>query len=184
MDLNTLFNEFIDSINLEIETRKQKANHRPFVIKDGVKTSSDPNGTIYRFNDFSYNVIPDSPAEVFVVIGKSDKDDQKYNATIIGVDDDVLSLYISGEDLPDLINRARLIVDDTKLLEGVKKTIQNIRDQEERPPKVITNALFRIGKIKRGIDDYQDFPSGFNVSQRETIRKALDSDAMRASRNW
>lgn len=106
MDLNTLFKELIDSLNLEIGTRKQRATHRPFVIKDGEKTSSDPNGSIYRFNDFSYNVIPDSPAEVVIINGKSDKDNQKYNATIIGVDDDVLSLYISGEDLPDLINRA------------------------------------------------------------------------------
>lgn len=60
MDLNTLLNEFIDSINQEIQTRKQKAKQRPFLIKDGEKTSSDPNGTIYRFNDFSYNVIPES----------------------------------------------------------------------------------------------------------------------------
>ena len=76
-----------------------------------------------------------------IINGKSDKDNKKYNATIIGVDDDVLSFYISGEDLPDLIKRARLIVDDTKLLEGVKKTIQNIQDHEEKPPKVIANAL-------------------------------------------
>jgi hypothetical protein len=178
MDLNTLFNEFIDSINLEIQTRKQKANHRPFVVKDGEKTSSDPNGTIYRFNDFSYNVIPDSPAEVVIINGKSNKDDQKYNATIIGVDDDVLSLYISGEDLPDLINRARLIIDDTKLLEGVKSTILNIKNHDEKPPKVIANALFGIGKIKSSIEDYQDFTAGFNDSQCDTIRKALGSEAI------
>ena len=48
MDLNTLFNEFIDSINLEIQTRKQKAKQSPFLIKDGEKNSSDPNGTIYH----------------------------------------------------------------------------------------------------------------------------------------
>ena len=114
MDLNTLFNEFIDSLNLEIEIRKRKAKHRPLVIKDGEKVSSDPNGAIYRFIDFNYNVIPDSPAEVAIIDGKADNDDRKYNATIIGVDDDVLSLYISGENLPDLINRARLIVDDTQ----------------------------------------------------------------------
>jgi hypothetical protein len=178
MDLNTLFKEFIDSINLETETRKQKAKHRPFLIKDGEKISSDPNGIIYRFNDFSYNVIPDSPAEVVIINGKSDKDDQKYNATIVGVDDDVLSLYISGEDLPDLINRAHLIIDDTKLLESVKSTILNIKNHVEKPPKVVANALFGIGKIKSGIDDYQDFPAGFNDSQRDTIRKALGSDAI------
>jgi len=99
---------------LEIEIRKRKAKHRPLVIKDGEKVSSDPNGAIYRFIDFNYNVIPDSPAEVAIIDGKADNDDRKYNATIIGVDDDVLSLYISGENLPDLINRARLIVDDTQ----------------------------------------------------------------------
>jgi len=76
MDLNTLFKEFIDSINLEIETRRQRATHRPFVVRDGAKTPSDPNSTIYRFNDFSYNVIPDSSAEVVIINGKSDKDDQ------------------------------------------------------------------------------------------------------------
>lgn len=114
---------------------------------------------------------------------KSDKDDQKYNATIIGVDDDILSLYISGENLPDVIHRARLIVDDTKLLEGVKNTIQNIKNHEEKPPKVIANALFGIGIIKSGISDYQDFPAGFNASQRETIQKALGSDAIYAFGN-
>lgn len=75
MDLNTLFDEFYESINLEIETRKQKATHRPYVIENGEKASSDPNGTIHRFNDINYNVIPDSPAEVDIITGKSDKDD-------------------------------------------------------------------------------------------------------------
>lgn len=73
MDLNTLFNEFIDSINLEIETRKEKAKYRPLLIKDGEKAAGDPNGTIYRFNEFSYNVIPDSPVEVFIINGKPGK---------------------------------------------------------------------------------------------------------------
>jgi hypothetical protein len=180
MNLNILFTEFINSINLEIETRKQRSTHRPYAIKDGEKTSSDLNGAIYRFNDFSYNVIPDSPAEVVInnETGKPAKDDQKYKATIIGVDDDVLSLHISGENLPDIINRAQLIVDDTKLLEGVKDTIQNIKDHGEKPPKVIANALFGIGGIKSGLIDYQDFPPGFNSSQCEIVKKALGSDAI------
>jgi Putative ATPase (DUF699). len=178
MDLNnTLFNEFIKSLNLEIDTRKQRAKRRPFVIKDGEKTSSDANGKIYRFNDFNYNVIPDSPAEISIINEKSSKGNQKYNATIIDVDDDVLSLYISGEDLPDLINRALLIVDDTKLLEGVKNTIIRIKDHNENPPKDIANALFGLCKIKSNLEDYKDFPEQFNSSQCETIRKSLGSDA-------
>jgi hypothetical protein len=177
MNLNTLFNEFIESLNLEIDTRKEKAKYRPLVIKDGEKTSSDLSGKIYRFKEFNYKVTPDSPAEVTIINGKPGKDGRKSNATIIGADDDILSLYISGEDLPDLINRALLIVDDTKLLEGVKNTIQNIQSHKENPPKDIANALFGIRKIKCNQNDYNDIPEKFNSSQCETIRQSLGSEA-------
>ncbi len=177
MDFNTLLTEFIQSLNLEINTRQKRAKRRPFVIKDGQKTSSDANGKIYRFNEFNYNVIPDSPAEVAIVNEKSSKEERRYNATVIDGDDDVLSLYISGEDLPDLIDRALLIVDDTKLLEGVKNTISRIKNREENPPKDIANALFGLRKIKSSLEDYQDIPEQFNSSQCETIRKSLGSDA-------
>lgn len=92
-------------------------------------------------------------------------------------------MYISGENLPELIHRVSLNVDDIKLLEGVKSTIKSIKNHEENPPKVIANALFGICKIKSGIGDYQDFPAGFNASQRETIQKALGSDAIYAFGN-
>jgi hypothetical protein len=49
MDPNPLFNEFIKSLDLEIDTRKEKAKYRPLVVKDGEMISSDLNGKIYRF---------------------------------------------------------------------------------------------------------------------------------------
>ncbi|TCL72449.1 AAA domain-containing protein [Hydrogenispora ethanolica] len=177
MDLNTLLKEFITSIDLEIATRKQKAKIRPLTIKDGEKALSDSNGNIYRFFEFSYNVFPDSPAEVTLINGKMNKEGRKYNATIIGVDDDVLSLYISGEDLPDIINKALLIIDDTKLLEGVKNTVCKIKDRAENPPKDLANALFGIRQIRTKLSDYNDIPPQFNASQCETVKKALGSDA-------
>jgi superfamily I DNA and/or RNA helicase len=171
MELKTLLQEFINSLNIEITAKQKKAKIRPIPIKDGIYFTDYPGGRIYKFNEIYFNLMSDSPAEVVI-------DEKKHNATVIGVDDEVLTLFISGENLPEEINKALLIIDDTKILQNVKDTINRILDDEERPPKNLANALFGIGQIYCKIIDYDDFPDNFNSSQCETVKKSLGSNAL------
>ncbi|MFZ5988063.1 MAG: AAA domain-containing protein [Bacillota bacterium] len=175
MDANTLLNEFVDSLNKEITTKRKNTSDRPIIVKNGYMHAEMPNGMIYKFEEFSNNAMPDSPAEIEIVDGSS-KSAQKHGATVVGVDNEVLTLYIFAKDIPDPIDRAKLIIDNVKLLESTRDTIIKIRDFQENPPRNIAEKAFGLGDIISKKEKVGRFPSEFNESQKEAVRLSIGSD--------
>jgi hypothetical protein len=105
MNLNTLLNEFIDSLDKEM-LKKKKAANRPIILKDGYISSEMSNGKIYRFEELTGSAMPDSPDE-FEILDTETNIGNKYNALVVGVGNEVSPLYISSKSLPNLIEKTR-----------------------------------------------------------------------------
>lgn len=175
MDLNILLNEFIDSLDKEILKKKEKAVNRPVIVKDGYRHSEMPSGMIYRFEEFAGNVMPDSPTEI-EILDIGDNNENKFNALVVGVENEVLSLCIFAKNLPDQIEKARLVIDNVKLLESTRDTIIKIRDSEENPPRILADKAFGLKEIISKKEKIDKFPNEFNQSQKEAVKLTIGSD--------
>lgn len=175
MNLNTLLNEFIDSLDKEILKKKEKAANRPIILKNGHMSSEMPNGMIYRFEEFAGSTMPDSPAEIEILDTGTNRGD-KNNALVVGVENEVLSLYIFAKSLPNPIEKARLIIDDVKLLENTRDTIIKIRERQEHPPRTLADKAFGLNRISSNKERVATFPKEFNESQKEAVRLSIGSD--------
>lgn len=175
MDLNILLNEFIDSLDKEILKKKEKAINRPLIVKDGYRYSEMPKGMIYRFEEFAGNVMPDSPIEIEILdIGDNNKN--KFEGLVVGAENEVLSLYIFEKSLPEQIKKARLIIDNVKLLENTRGTIIRIRDFQENPPRILADKAFALKEIISKKEEIDKFPNEFNQSQKEAVKLTIGSD--------
>jgi len=175
MDLNILLSEFIDSLDKEILKKKEKAANRPVILKDGYMYSAMPSGKIYKFEEFTGNAMPDSPAEIEILdVGANNGD--KFNALVIGVENEVLSLYIFVKSIPDQIDKVRLVIDNVKLLENTRDTIMKIREFQENPPRILADKAFGLKDIISKKEKVVEFPSEFNESQKEAVRLSMGSD--------
>ena len=175
MDVNTLLNEFVDSLDKEISKKKEKAANKPLIIKDGYMSSEMPSGMIYRFEEFTGSAMPDSPAEIEILdIGANNLG--KFNALVVGVENEVLFLYIFTKSLPDPIEKAKLIIDNVKLLENTRETIIKIRECQENPPRILADKAFRLQEITSNKEQVGKFPGEFNESQKEAVKLSIGSD--------
>nr|WP_314461164.1 AAA domain-containing protein [uncultured Clostridium sp.] len=95
---------------------------------------------------------------------------------VIGVEDETLSLYIANKNLPDPIEKSKLIIDDTKLLENTKETIIKIRDSQENPPRILADKAFGLCETVSAKGNAVGFPENFNESQKEAVQVSIGSD--------
>ena len=175
MSLNTLLNEFIDSLEKEILKKKKRARNKPIILKDGHRESYIEHGVIYTFEDFNRNVMPDLPV-VLEILDTESNDGFKYDAMVIGVEDETLTLYIADKNLPDPIKKSKLLIDDTKLLENTKETIIKIRDSQENPPRILADKAFGLCETVSAKGKAFGFPENFNESQKEAVQVSTGSD--------
>lgn len=175
MNLNTLLNEFIDSLEKEILKKKKRARNKPIILKDGHRVSYIEHGVIYTFEDFNRNVMPDLPV-VLEILDTESNDGSKYDAMVIGVEDETLTLYIADKNLPDPIEKSKLLIDDTKLLENTKETIIKIRDSQENPPRILADKAFGLCETVSAKGKAFGFPENFNESQKEAVQVSTGSD--------
>lgn len=175
MKLNTLLNEFIDSLNKEILKKKEKATNRPILLNNGHISSEMSSGMIYRFDEFAASAMPDSPAEI-EILDTGTNSWNKNNALVVGVENEVLSLYIFAKGLPNPIEKAKLIIDNVKLLESTRDTIIKIREYQENPPRILADKAFGLNEIVSNKEKVTRFPQEFNESQKEAVRLSIGSD--------
>jgi hypothetical protein len=64
------------------------------------------NGKIYRFEEFTGSAMPDSPTE-FEILDTETNIGNKYNALVVGVENEVLYLYIFFKSIPNPIEKTR-----------------------------------------------------------------------------
>lgn len=174
MNTSELLKEFIESIDEEINKKEKDSKSKPYILKNGkVDFNPDSDSRIYKFNDFTSHIFPDSPAEIKII---EENNEKIYNGTVLGVENDVLSLYIPDKNLPDFIKKALMTVDETQLLRNIRETIVKIKENEENPPLILANKVFGLDKIKSNLFQCDSLPSSLNNSQKNAIKLSLGSD--------
>mgnify|MGYP000878056870 FL=1 len=79
MNTSELLKEFIESIDEEINKKEKDSKSKPYILKNGkVDFNPDSDSRIYKFNDFTSHIFPDSPAEIKII---EENNEKIYNGT-------------------------------------------------------------------------------------------------------
>ena len=163
----------IAALGLETAAIKKRGGAQQILLRGGVQTGSTDSSYPYQF-PFSEEKSLRDDTPVRIVVGQDEA-----NGTVVSLKDGVLTVSLD-KDLGPRIPSARLIADDSFLVERLKEKLEKVASGEARFDKGTAGRVIGLGKVRsRAAKVPEEILDGLNppnAEQREAISRSLGSN--------
>lgn len=165
----------IDALGLEVAAIRKKGNAQQLTVRGGERLQTEGTNTLYRFaltEDIEGTQLRDD-SPIRLACGKDD-----IPGIIVSTGEGVLIVALEA-DLGKTISSARIVIDNSFLLERLKERLQKVQSGEMLFDSALAEKVLGNGAIKNAdaaIEDDALLLGGMNDEKRKVIRRALGSE--------
>jgi len=170
---NNLAN-MIDALGLEIAAIRKKGSSQQITVRGGERLQTEGTNTLYRFllsEDIEGTQLKDD-SPIRLACGKDD-----IPGIIVSTNEGVLIVALEA-DLGDSISSARIIIDNSFLLERLKERLSKVQSGEASFNDVLARKAIGEGKIASADGELDEalLLQGMNEEKQRIIRRSLGSE--------
>ncbi|MHB8766305.1 MAG: AAA domain-containing protein [Deferrisomatales bacterium] len=165
--------QMIQALGLEIAAIRKRGGSQQILLRGGVRTGEVEGGFLYQF-PFSEEKSLRDETPVRIVVGQDEA-----NGTVVSLKEGVLVVSLD-KDLGPRAASAKLVADDSFLVERLKEKLDKVASGEGRFDRASADRVIGLGKIRsQAAPVPRECLGGLNPpnsEQREAIARSLGSD--------